>query len=117
MKKVIYLSSCTTCKRIISPFQLINFKFHDLKNQPIDNETLEFLRQHVSSYEDLVNKRSKRYQALNLKNKHLSEDQIKQILLNEYTLLKRPIFIDGKKVFIGNSPKTFEALKAHLDEE
>ena len=100
-----------------NPLQLMNYKFHDLKNQPIDEDTLEFLRKHVSSYEDLINKRAKKYQELNLKDKKLSEDQVKEILLNEYTLLKRPIFIDGDQVFIGNSAKTQSDILNYFDEE
>lgn len=116
MKKVIYLSSCSTCKRMTNPLQLMNYKFHDLKNQPIDEGTLKFLRLHVSSYDDLINKRAKKYHELDLKNKHLNETQIKDILLNEYTLLKRPIFIDGEKVFIGNSSKTQSAVLEYFKE-
>jgi arsenate reductase len=100
-----------------NPLQLMNYKFHDLKNQPIDEDTLEFLRKHVSSYEDLINKRAKKYQELDLKNKTLSENQIKEILLNEYTLLKRPVFIDGDQVFIGNSSNTQSAILDYFDEE
>ena len=100
-----------------NPLQLMNYKFHDLKNQPIDEETLEFLKSYVSSYADLINKRSKKYQELDLKNKELSEDQIKEILLNEYTLLKRPIFIDGDQVFIGNSSKTQSNILEYFDEK
>ena len=100
-----------------NPLQLMNYKFHDLKNQPIDEDTLEFLRNYVSSYGDLINKRSKKYQELDLKNKTLSENQIKEILLNEYTLLKRPVFIDGDQVFIGNSSKTQSAILDYFHEE
>ena len=117
MKKVIYLSSCSTCKRMTSPLQLMNYKFHDLKNQPIDENTLEFLREHVPSYEELINKRARRYQELDLKNKSLSENQLKEILLNEYTLLKRPIFIDGEQVFIGNSSKTQSEILSYFNEQ
>jgi arsenate reductase len=100
-----------------NPLQLMNYKFHDLKNQPIDEDTLEFLRKHVSSYIDLINKRAKKYQELNLKDKKLSEDQVKEILLNEYTLLKRPIFIDGDQVFMGNSSKTQSEILNYFEEE
>ena len=99
------------------PLQLMNYKFHDLKNQPIDDETLQFVREHVSSYDDLLNKRSRKYKELDLKNKNLSEEQLKEILLREYTLLKRPIFIDGDQVFIGNSPNTQSAVLDYFDEE
>ena len=99
------------------PLQLVNYKFHDLKNQPIDEETLQFVRKHVSSYNDLINKRSRKYRELDLNSKNFSEEQLKEILLHEYTLLKRPIFIDGDQVFIGNSSNTQSAVLDYFDEE
>jgi len=41
---------------------------------------------------------------------------LEQYILKEYTFLKRPIFIDGDLVFIGNSKKLIESLKAHFGE-
>jgi arsenate reductase len=34
--------------------------------------------------------------------------------LEEYTFLKRPVFILGKKIFVGNDKKTVEALKKSI---
>jgi len=72
-----------------------DFEYHDLKNNPIDKKTLQFLRKKVDTYNDLLNRRSRTYQSMGLKNKELSESQLEQYILKEYTFLKRPIFIDG----------------------
>ena len=54
---------------------------------------------------------------MGLKNKELSEDDYKKLILEEYTFLKRPAFIIGEKSFVGNSKKVVAALKEHLTEQ
>jgi len=116
MKKVLYLSSCNTCQRILSEVNTEGFKLQDTKEEPASKEDIEFLRGHVDSYEDLINKRAQLWQQRGLKNQDLSEDDYKNLLLEHYTFIKRPVFIDGNKVFIGNSKKVVQALKSHLSD-
>lgn len=116
MKKVLYLSTCNTCRRIISEVNTENFTLQDTKEEAASVEDIEFLRQHVGSYEALINRRAQLWQKRGLKDKALSEMDFKALLLEHYSFLKRPIFIDGNKVFIGNTKKVVNALKAHLVE-
>ena len=116
MKKVLYLSTCNTCKRIISEVNTEGFELQDTKKTPATKEDIEFLIQHVDTYEDLINRRAQLWQKRGLKNQNLSEDDFKALLLEHYSFIKRPIFIDGEKVFIGNSKKVVNALKSHLGE-
>ena len=114
MKKVLYLSTCNTCKRIISEVNTDEFELQDTKKNPASLEDIEFLRNHANSYEELINRRAQLWQKRDLKNKSLNEEDYKNLLLEHYSFLKRPIFIDGENVFIGNSKKTTNALKIHL---
>ena len=66
------------------------------------------------SYEALFNKRAKLYKSMDLKNQILSETDYRQFLLNEYTFLKRPVFIVEKEIFIGNSKKVIDNLKEKI---
>lgn len=116
MKKILYLSTCNTCKRIISEVNTNGFELQDTKKQPVSQNDIEFLRQYVDSYEALINRRSQLWQKRDLKNQELSEDNYKKLLLEHYSFIKRPIFIDSNQVFIGNSKKVIDALKAHLGE-
>ena len=52
---------------------------------------------------------------MNLKEKNLSESDFKKLILEEYTFLKRPVFIVEDKIYIGNSKKNIVALKKHLE--
>ncbi|RRO24351.1 arsenate reductase family protein [Flavobacteriaceae bacterium 14752] len=116
MKKVLYLSTCNTCKRILSEVNTNGFELQDTKKKPASKEDIEFLRQHVDSYEALINRRAQLWQKRDLKNQNLSEEDYKALLLEHYSFIKRPVFIDDNQVFIGNSKKVLEALKAHLSE-
>lgn len=116
MKKILYLSTCNTCKRIISEVNTDGFSLQDTKKEPATAEDIEFLRQHVDSFEDLINRRAQLWQKRGLKNQNLSEKDYKALLLEHYSFIKRPIFIDGDQVFIGNSKKVVNALKSHLGE-
>lgn len=116
MKKVLYLSTCNTCKRIISEVNTDGFELQDTKKTPASEQDIEFLRKHVDSYESLINRRAQLWQKRDLKNKELSEKDFKALLLEHYSFIKRPIFIDGDAVFIGNTKSVVSALKEHLSE-
>jgi arsenate reductase-like glutaredoxin family protein len=47
----------------------------------------------------------------------LSEETIKELLLEHYTFLKRPVLIFDKTLFIGNSAAIVAKVKAFLDEQ
>lgn len=116
MKKVFYLSTCDTCKRIMSDLDLPeDMLIQDLKKEPISIDDLSHLRNFTASYEDLLNKRARIYKELDLKNKSLSEEELKKMIAEHYTLLKRPVFIDGDNIFIGNAKKTKDELKKYFN--
>ncbi len=110
MKKVYYLQTCDTCKRILKSVDTTMFEQHEIKSNPITPAQLEELYQFTNSYEALFNKRAKLYREKNLKDKQLTEADYKRYILEEYTFLKRPVFVVEDKIFIGNSKKTVEAL-------
>jgi arsenate reductase len=67
-----------------------------------------------NSYEALFNKRAKKYKEMGLKNELINEKEYRQFILDEYTFLKRPVFILKDEIFIGNSKKEIERLKTKL---
>jgi len=116
MKKLFYLSTCDTCKRIIKEVGLNEkeFEFQDIKQSQISSTELELVRSHVKSYEELFNKRARKYASEGLKEKKFTDIEWKTLILNEYTFLKRPVVVLNEEVFVGNSKKTVEALKIAL---
>ena len=111
MKKVYFLKTCDTCKRILKEVNTTGFKEQEIKTNPINKEQLEEMFQLSKSYEALFNKRARLYASMDLKNKNLKEEDYKKYLLEEYTFLKRPVFIVEDEIFIGNSKKVVAAVK------
>lgn len=112
MRKIFYLSSCSTCKRIINELQNVDkFTLQDIKTQPLNEENLEMLFKLSGSYEALFSKRAVLYKTYGLKNKSLTELDYKSYLLEHYTFLKRPVIVCNDSIFIGNSKKVIEEAK------
>ena len=113
MNKIYYLSSCDTCRRIISELNLKekNIVFQDIKTEKITLSQLEELKKLSGSYEALFNKKARKYKDLNLIEKNLSEDELEKCILNEYTFLKRPVIVFNNQLFIGNAKQTINEAK------
>ncbi|MFK8059032.1 MAG: arsenate reductase family protein [Polaribacter sp.] len=114
MKKVYFLQTCDTCRRILKEVNTDGFERQEIKKNNITVAQLEEMHQLSGSYEALFNKRAKLYKAMDLKNQTLSEADYRQFLLDEYTFLKRPVFILNDEIFIGNSKKVVEKLKEKI---
>lgn len=115
MKKVYFLKTCDTCRRILKEIKLDGIEQQEIKTNPITIQQLEEMRKQTDSYESLFNKRAKLYKERNLKDKEISETDYRQYILDEYTFLKRPVFIIEDEIFIGNSKKVVESLKKKLN--
>lgn len=104
MKKLFFLSTCSTCQRIIKQLALpSDLELIDIKQTNIDLESLEFIRDKAGSYELLFSKKAMKYKAQGLDKKTLSEPDYKEKILEEYTFLKRPIICHNDFLSIGNS--------------
>lgn len=114
MKKVYFLQTCDTCRRILKEVSTDGFERQEIKANNITVAQLEEMYALSGNYEALFNKRAKLYKAMDLKSQDLSEADYRQYLLDEYTFLKRPVFIVDEEIFIGNSKKVIESLKEAL---
>ena len=113
MKKVYHLSSCNTCQKILKELNLPDsFEIQDIKEEEITKEQLEEMEALAGSYEALFSRRARLYRERELNKKELSEPDYKELILDHYTFLKRPVIINNDEIFIGNSKKTVAAAKA-----
>lgn len=112
MRKVYYLSTCTTSKRIIDTLGLRNkdFTFQDIKFEAITEAQLTEMYKLAGSYEALFSKIARKYKELGLKNLNLQEEDFKKYILQEYTFLKRPVVIINEQIFIGSSKANVQHL-------
>ncbi|NCT19039.1 MAG: hypothetical protein COZ75_07420 [Flavobacteriaceae bacterium CG_4_8_14_3_um_filter_34_10] len=117
MKKIYYLSTCSTCKRILSALEIpSSFVLQDIKTNPLTEKELEALKELSGSYEALFSKRAQLYIERNLKRKSLIENDYKTLILEHYTFLKRPVIIMDQFIFIGNAKATIEQAKIKMHE-
>lgn len=115
MKKVYYLSTCDTCKRVMSEIGIpSNFKKQDIKKKAVTEQELDELKKLAGTYEALFSKRAKLFHSRNLKNENLLETDYKKLLLEHYTFFKRPVIINNDTIFIGSSSKTIAAAKKSI---
>ncbi|MEQ8906337.1 ArsC/Spx/MgsR family protein [Ekhidna sp.] len=116
MKKVYYLSTCTTCKRIMGDLgELISdFDMQDIKTDQMTFDQIDEMKKRAGSYESLFSRKAMKYRSMGLGDKNLSEADYRQLIQEEYTFLKRPVFIVADQIFVGNSKKVIESLKNHL---
>ena len=114
MQKVYYLSSCSTCKRIMGELPLDGFEKQDIKTDAITEEQIDQMKSMAGSYESLFSRVAMKYRAMGLNNMDLTEEDYRKYILQEYTFLKRPVFIIDDTIYIGNSKKNVAALKAAL---
>ncbi len=116
MNKIYYLSTCDTCKRIISDLGLKEkgFVFQDIKSEKITAAQLEEMKKAAGSYEALFSRIARKYKELNLSSQQLTEADYKKYILEEYTFLKRPVIFINGNVFVGNSKSVIEQAKAAL---
>lgn len=112
MKKIYHLSSCSTCKRILKELEPLNdFALQDIKSEPITASQLEEMRELTDSYLSLFSKRAMLFRERGLHEQTLVEEDYKNLILDHYTFLKRPVILMDSAIFIGNSKKTIASAK------
>ena len=62
----------------------------------------------AGSYEALFSRRATLYKERDLKNKTLTENDYKALILEHYTFLSRPVLVSNNTIFVGNSKKNAE---------
>jgi arsenate reductase len=92
-----------------------DFLFYEIKENEMTVDQLNEMHTLAGTYESLFSKRAKLYKEMGLKDQNLSEKDFKHYLLEHYTFLKRPVFIIGDKIFIGNSQKNIKAVQSELE--
>jgi arsenate reductase-like glutaredoxin family protein len=105
MKKIYYLKTCDTCRRILKEMDTADFVLQEIKTEPITVAQLDALFKLTNSYEVLFSKRAKKYKQMDLKNQDLTEKDYRQLILDEYTFLKRPVIVVNDEIYVGNTKK------------
>ncbi len=106
MKKMVMYqkSTCGTCRKEKEYLRKAKISFDEIdivEQAP----TREFLEENIDAdnLDAYINKHSKPYRELNLARRKIGKSKLIDLMLKDPNLIKRPILIDGKKVYFGYS--------------
>jgi arsenate reductase len=116
MKKIYHLSTCDTTQKILKDVEAEKkgAELQDIKTEKITLQQLDEMKKLAGSYEALFSRRAIKYRELGLNKKQLTENDYRNLILEEYTFLKRPVAIVNGQIFIGNTKDVVEKLKKAL---
>lgn len=110
MRKIYFLSSCSTCQRIMKTLSVDeSWEQQDIKTEKMTKKQVLEMKKRAGSYEALFSRRAMKYRSLGLNEMDLKEKDYEKWILEEYTFLKRPVMLIGDEIFVGNSKKVVEA--------
>lgn len=110
MRKIYHLATCNTCQRIIKSLNNgEGFELQNIKEDKITEEQLALMAEKAGSHEALFSRRAMKYKSMGLKDKTLTENDYKKLILEEYTFLKRPVIFIDEDIFVGNAKKVVQA--------
>jgi Arsenate reductase and related proteins, glutaredoxin family len=115
MKKIYHLGSCSTCQRILKDLEpLDGVLLQEIKSEPMTAAQVDEMKDLAGSYEALFSKRAMLFRQKGLHEKALSEQDYRELILEHYTFLKRPVILVDGKIFVGNAKNTVQAAKEAL---
>jgi arsenate reductase-like glutaredoxin family protein len=116
MKKVYHLSTCSTCQRILKEWGAdASFTLQDIKTEKMTPEQVDQMIEMAGSAAKLFSKRAMKYRAMGLHERELSEAEMRQLIIDEYTFLSRPVLILNDEIFVGNSKKVVAEAASRLN--
>ena len=113
MIKVFLYNSCTSCRRTDEvlkqsgvPYERREF----FKERFTTEELRDLLRSVGSMPRDVLSRRSRIYKERDLEHQDLSDDDLLELMVEEPTLLRRPLVIDGDKAITGHNTAALEEM-------
>jgi arsenate reductase len=86
----------------------------DIKSEGISAEDLDRMKALAGSYEALFSRRAMKFRSMGLADQTLTEADYRKLILEEYTFLKRPVFLFDDRVTAGSAKASVEAARAAL---
>ncbi len=94
--------------------KISDFELQDIKSEPMTLAQIDEMKKRSGTYESLFSRKAMKYRSMGLADKDLSEEDYQKLIQDEYTFLKRPVFIIQDEIFVGNSKKEIERLLSCL---
>ena len=116
MKKAFTLPTCKTCVRIFEELQPVahGCEVIDIKSEGIAAEDLDRMAELAGSYEAVFSRRAMKFRSMGLADQELKESDYRRLILEEYTFLKRPVFLFADSVHAGSVKVAVSAAQAAM---
>ncbi len=107
-----WLPHCSTCQKAVRWLErrgVAVTKFRDIKDEPLSRGEVTNLAAIVGGAESLFSKRAVKYREMKLGERTLSDEEMFELMTDEYTFLKRPTIVIGEKAIAGFFEMSFES--------
>lgn len=114
MFKIYGIKNCNSMKKAFDALndKNISYDFHDYKKQGIDADTLKTWLKEIGT-EKILNKKGTTWRKLSEAEQHAaeaSEEQLIQALMNQPSLIKRPVLQTPQGFIVGFDPEVYQQL-------
>ena len=99
-----WLPDCSTCKKAKSHIErhgIRDFELRDIKENPLSREEVAQLAKMLGGASELFSRRAIKYREMKLNERELSNEEMLDLMAEEYTFLKRPILVFKGKAIAG----------------
>jgi arsenate reductase len=107
------LPHCSTCQKAVAYLEGKGVRverFHDLKADPLPEAEVRRLAERVGGVEKLFSRRARKYRALGLHERELSEEEMLRLMAEEYTFITRPVVVADGGAVAGFAPRRLDEL-------
>lgn len=107
------LPHCSTCQKAVE--YLVGKgveveRFQDIKTQRLSEEEVRDLAGRVGGVEKLFSRRARKYRAMGLHERELTEEEMLRLMTEEYTFITRPVVVADGRAVAGFSAKRLDEL-------
>jgi arsenate reductase len=109
--KMYWLPHCTTCQKAAEYLEnkgVAVESFHDVKTERLSRAEVQKLAALVGGPEALFSRRAMKYRSMNLGERELDDDDLLDLMAEEYTFIRRPVLVDGGRAVAGFTPKIYD---------
>ena len=106
------LPNCSTCQKTLRWLDRRGIRvavMRDIKEEPLSRPEIEAIANMLGGPSELFSKRAVKYREMNLSERILSDDEMLDLMTEEYTFLKRPVMVIGGKAVAGFFERSFDA--------
>ncbi len=106
-----WLPNCSTCQKAKRRLDRHNSKgvtFRDIKEEPLTRREVVDLAKLLGGANELFSKRAVKYREMKLAERELSDDEMIDLMAEEYTFLKRPIVVKNGRAVAGYLERLFD---------